>query len=125
MQSRRFLTTTLIMLLLASVMTLSAESTQPSGQASTPESLQASTLYTEDEVVAALKVGIKAALDQAVPLAVQAAVADERSKTATAQSLAESWKTEYKKVDAQRLTALGIGFGVGTILTVVVMLLVH
>ena len=80
-------------------------------------------LYTEEEVVVALKVGIKAALDTAIPLAVQAAVAEERGKTATAQSLADSWREEYKKAASRRLGDLAVGTGVGITLTLVVVLL--
>jgi hypothetical protein len=123
MRSKKYLTLTLILSLMVSVMTLRAESTQPSPQALMPESLQVSTLYTEEEVVVALKVGIKAALDAAIPLAVQAAVAEERGKTAAAQSLADSWREEYKKAASRRLGDLAIGAGVGIALTIVVVLL--
>ena len=39
-------------------------------------------LYTEAEALAAAKEAAKAAIDEAVPLAVQAAVAEERGKAA-------------------------------------------
>jgi hypothetical protein len=48
-------------------------------------------------VIQALKVGIQAALDKAVPLAVQAAVAQKEGERAAAQSLADQWKAEATK----------------------------
>ena len=55
--------------------------------------------------------GIQAALDKAVPLAVQAAVAQKEGDRAVAQSLADQWKAEATKSynDSKGWQIVGIG----------------
>ena len=61
---------------------LAQESTGPRAPESPPESLRPEKLYTETEALAAAQEATKAALDKSVPLAVQAAVAEERGREA-------------------------------------------
>lgn len=77
---------TLAVLLLAWGILPSEGSTTPSKPALTPESPQASPLYTEAEAIAAIKAGVQAALDVAIPLAVQAALAEEIPKRERAEA---------------------------------------
>lgn len=111
MRSRRLWILPLILLSLASTRILAQESTAQPQQALTQASPQDSPLYTEAQVVQALRVGIQAALDKAVPLAVQAAVAQKEGERAVAQSLADQWKAEALKSynDSKGWQIAGIG----------------
>ena len=111
MQNRKYLILPLILLSLASTPILAQESTPQSKPESTQASPQDSPTYTEAQVVQALKVGIQAALDKAVPLAVQSAVAQKEGERAVAQSLADQWKAEALKSynDSKGWQIAGIG----------------
>ena len=91
MRRRKFWLTILLLSSMASMQILAQGLTPPSGKAPLPASPQDSPLYTEAQVIQALRVGIQVALDKAVPLAVQAAVAEKEGQRATAQSLADQW----------------------------------
>jgi hypothetical protein len=97
MRGKRFWILPLILLSLALTPILAQESTPQSKPDLTQASPQDSPIYTEAQVVQALKVGIQAALDKAVPLAVQVAVAQKEGERAAAQSLADQWKAEALK----------------------------
>jgi uncharacterized membrane protein YqgA involved in biofilm formation len=85
--------------------------TAPSTPGSAPGSTQPARLYTEAEALAAVEVGIDAALAKAVPLAVQAAVAEKAGIIAgkdyrlelLTQALADS--VEREKTAARKLAA--------------------
>jgi hypothetical protein len=105
----------LAMSFLASTPILAQESTEPKQ----PESRQASTqlekLYTEEEALSAAEEAAKAAIDVAVPLAVQAAVAEERGKAAAQQVLdkaaAEAFQRQARTWRTVALVAAGAGTG--------------
>jgi hypothetical protein len=125
MRSKRFWILPLILLSLGSMRILAQASTLPSKPDSTPVSPQVSQTYTEAQVVQALKVGIQAALDKAVPLAVQAAVAQKEGERAAAQSLADQWKAEALKQYQNQIKADALAFGLGVVGTLVVGELIH
>jgi hypothetical protein len=89
MRSRKYLILLPMLLSLALTPILAQESTPQNKQDLT----QGSKLYTEAQV----KIAIQEALDKAIPLAVQAAVAQKEGERAVAQSLADQWKAEALK----------------------------
>jgi hypothetical protein len=64
---------------------LAQGSTQPTAPAGKPATTPAETLYTEAQALAAVDAGVAAALDKAIPLAVQAAVAQKDGEKAVLQ----------------------------------------
>ena len=113
MRRRKFWLTILLLSSMASMQILAQGLTPPSGKAPLPASPQDSPLYTEAQVIQALRVGIQVALDKAVPLAVQAAVAEKEGQRATAQSLADQWKAQALDEHRKKTDALIEGFCVG------------
>lgn len=81
----------LALLLIVSSLRLAAESPTPSPPESKPAETPPARLYTEEEVLEAADAAVAAALEVAVPLAVQAAVAEERGKTAAAEARTGKW----------------------------------
>ena len=77
----------LAMLFLASCPILAQGSIEPKPRESQPASTRPERSYTEEEALAAAEAAARKAVDVAVPLAVQAAVAEERGKTAAQQLL--------------------------------------
>ena len=108
MRNRKYLILLPMLLFLALTPILGQESSKPSKT----DSPQGSTLYTEAQI----KIAIQAALDKAVPEAVQAAVAQKEGERAAAQSLADQWQAEAEKKTSESMRwkiAGRIGLGVG------------
>ncbi|MDA8427491.1 MAG: hypothetical protein M0Z80_15300 [Treponema sp.] len=80
----------LALCLLASARTRAQGSSGPESGESPPASTPPARLYTEEEALAAASEAAKTALDLALPLAVQAAVAEERCAAAAQRILAEA-----------------------------------
>ena len=100
---------------LASSPILAQGSIEPKPRESQPASTRPERLYTEEEALAAAEAAAKRAVDVAVPLAVQAAVAEERGKTAAQQLLdraaLEALTRQARNWRAMALIAMGAGTG--------------
>jgi len=94
--------------LLASAPTLAQPSTGQRQQGSLPDSTPPERLYTEAEALTAAEMAANTAVDKAVPLAVQAAVAEERARAAVQRALDEAELLATRRsLRAWRLAALG------------------
>lgn len=71
-------------------------------------------------MVGILKVTSQAAIDTAIPLAVQAAVAQKEGELASALYLADSWKLQAEKAEKKKWDYLGIGYGAGIVTSIAV-----
>jgi hypothetical protein len=105
----------LAMSFLASAPILAQGSTEPQQQESRQASTKLEKLYTEEEALSTSEAAAKAAIDVAVPLAVQAAVAEERGKAAAQHVLdkaaAEAFQRQTRTWRAVALVAAGAGTG--------------
>ena len=114
-RARRCWLTILALSLLASTPTLSQGSTEPKQQESPPVSTPPERLYTEKEALAAARAAAEAATSTAVPLAVQAAVAEERGKAVTQEILdrtaIEAFRRQVLGWRSAALVAAGAGMG--------------
>ena len=126
MRNKKFLRLILVLSLMVSATALKAESTPPSSLELKPVLTQVSPqdlpIYTEDEVVEALRIAptaeAPAALDKAVPLAVQAAVAEKEGQRAKAQAFADFFEGEVQVYKSKVWKAFGWGTGIGVGITV-------
>jgi hypothetical protein len=101
--------------LLASLPIPAQGSIEPSPRESRPVSAPPERLYTEDELLATARAAASKALDTAIPLAVQAAVAEERGKAAAQHDLdLVATRTLARQAHAWRALALvATGSGIG------------
>lgn len=77
-------------------------------EASPPAATLPPRLYTEAEALTAAEAAAMAALDEALPLAVQAAVAEERGRAAADRVMSEAALAAARKsIDRWRLATLG------------------
>jgi hypothetical protein len=101
--------------LLASLPIPAQGSIKPSPRESRPASAPPERLYTESELLATAQAAASKALDTAIPLAVQAAVAEERGKAAARHDLdleaAKSFRRQVLAWRALALVATGSGIG--------------
>jgi hypothetical protein len=101
--------------LLASMPIRAQESTEQKPEESMPVSLQPAKLYTEEEALMTALAAAEKAVSVAVPLAVQAAVAEERCKAATQHKLDRDTAVAFhRQILIWRsatlvVTALGLG----------------
>ena len=90
-------------------------SIEPKPRESQPASTRPERSYTEEEALAAAEAAARKAVDVAIPLAVQAAVAEERGKTAAQQLLdrgiLEALTRQARNWRAMALIAMGAGTG--------------
>ncbi|HUX21984.1 MAG TPA: hypothetical protein VMW69_12155 [Spirochaetia bacterium] len=94
--------------LLASAPIPAQPSIEQSLRGSPPDSTQPARLYTEEEALTAAERAAKTAVDRTVPLAVQAAVAEERVLAASRRILVEAELLAARRsIRAWRLAALG------------------
>ena len=119
MRNKKFLRLILVLSLMVSATALKAESTPPSSLELKPVLTQVSPqdlpIYTEDEVVEALRIASTAAAQAALD---KAAVAEKEGQRAKAQAFADFFEGEVQVYKSKVWKAFGWGTGIGVGITV-------